>query len=205
MYITRPRFIRGNELDFSHDENITFNGLNEFRVFDTKSLVYQSERITRISYDTAWHIYLQEDQKRTWKNYVLEKEINGRYLVKNEETTGDSDLEADYTWVHFSLPGEFLPAGEDVHISGALTGWGLDDRCKMQYNFTHRRYEASILLKQGYYNYLYLQGNEGYHSDTESIIEGNHWETENEYSIFVYFREPGGLTDILLTIATLTR
>jgi hypothetical protein len=205
MYVTGPRFIRGDELDYSHDEKIAFNGLNEFRQIDTKSLKYQSERIARITYDTAWHVFLLDDQKRTMKNYVMEKDINGRYLIKNEESAGDADLESDYTWVHFTLPHEYLPAGQEIYITGGLTGWQQYEQSAMRYNFPRKRYEATLFLKQGYYNYLYLLGKEGFLSDTESMIEGNHWETENEYSIFIYYREPGGLSDRLLSMFTLIR
>ena len=56
----------------------------------------------------------------------------------------------------------------------------------MTYNKQKGLYEADILLKQGFYDYQYaeLQA-DGTVSLTE--YEGSHFETENNYIIFVYY------------------
>jgi hypothetical protein len=102
-----PRFVRGTSLDYTDEPQSLFNGGNEFRSFDIKSLLYQSERIRKIDYDkSGYNVYLLDDQRRTFKNYVTDKEINGRKLIKNEEHAQNSDIEADYAYVHFFLPFE---------------------------------------------------------------------------------------------------
>ncbi len=197
----KPKFMRGDELDYNYDEGNTFNGGNEFRAFDTKSLLYQTERILKIEYDSAgYEVILLDDLKRTTKNYVTEKDINGRKLIKNEEHAQNSDIEADYTWVHFFLPCNPPLPGGLVYILGALTDWQLNDAARMMYNSSRKGYEKKLLLKQGYYNYLYVVKDIRSGKADESLIEGNHWETENEYTVWVYFHETGGLYDRLIAV-----
>ena len=72
----------------------------------------------------------------------------------------------------------------------------------MQFNPDKGVYEATLLLKQGYYDYQYslrqfVNGKYVYQStDTEQ----NAWETENAYMILVYFRALGGRHDELIAI-----
>ena len=92
-----PRFVRGSTMDFTDEPQCTFNGGNEFRAFDIKSLIYQSERIRKIVPDNnGYDVYLLDDLPRPFKNYSTDKEINGRKLIKNEEHAQNSDIEADY-------------------------------------------------------------------------------------------------------------
>jgi hypothetical protein len=197
----KPRAVRGGELDYNYEGEKTFNGGNEFRAFDTKSLVYQSERINKMFFDSGFtQVYLLNDLRRTFKNYATEKDINGRMLVKNEEHAQNSDIEADYAWVHFFLPFETILTNGDIYLVGALTGWQLDKSSQMEYDFDRRGYGKKLFLKQGYYNYLYLFRDRKTGTAEEAFIEGNHSETENEYTVFVYYREAGGLYDRLITV-----
>ncbi|MBQ8276905.1 MAG: DUF5103 domain-containing protein, partial [Bacteroidaceae bacterium] len=58
-------------------------------------------------------------------------------------------------------------------------------------------YEISLLLKQGYYSYQYLAGPHGRRTGMTSA-EGNFWQTENEYTILVYYRPAGSRYDRLV-------
>ena len=61
----------------------------------------------------------------------------------------------------------------------------------MKWDEETHRYEAAVYLKQGYYNYMYLQKGGG-------SPDGNFFETENEYIILVYYRPQGGRYDKLV-------
>jgi hypothetical protein len=197
----KPRFVRTESMDYDYDNENAFPGGNEFRAFDTKSLIAQSERIRHIDYDSGgYEVYLLDDARRTFKNYTSDKEINGRKLIKNEEYAQNSDIEADYAWVYFSLPMESIPSGGQLYILGSLTDWQLDDNNRMSYDYPNKRYYKKLYLKQGYYNYLYVfQDSKTKRSDL-GLIEGNHWETENEYTVWVYYHENGGLYDRLIAV-----
>ena len=200
LLLTRPRFARTDELDYRYDESISFNGGNQFRSFDIKSLVYQSERISKISYDTANQVVLLYDMPRTFKQYTFEKDLNGRFYIKNEEHAQNSQTEADYAWVHLFLPYPAPITLGDFHVVGELTGWQLNDRSLMKFNAARKGYELNLFLKQGYYNYIYMLKEKGKTAGDESFIEGNHWETENEYTVYVYFHETGSLYDRLIAV-----
>ncbi|MCX6243340.1 MAG: DUF5103 domain-containing protein [Bacteroidetes bacterium] len=200
----KPRFVRGNSLDYTDMPQAIFNGGNEYRSFDTKSLLYQSERIRKIDYDNnGYQVYLTDDLRRTTKNYVTDHEINGRRLIKNEEHAQNSNIEADYAWVHFYLPFETPVTIGQIYILGALTDWQLSDSSRMSYNTEWKGYEKTLFLKQGYYNYIYvLKDNRTGRAD-ESFIEGNHWETENEYTIWIYYHPTGSQYDHLIAVQDL--
>jgi len=200
----KPRFIRGETLDYTYDENNVFNGGNEFRFFDIKSLLYQSEHIAGILYDTANQVYLLEDKPRSYKNYIVEKDLNGRYFIKNDENAQNSNIEADYTWVHFFLPIPAMIGNGQLYILGGLTNWRLDQTARMKYSFNRKGYELNLLLKQGLYNYLIVFVENGKTTGDESLIEGSHWETENEYTVYVYYRESGGLYDRLVAVQNIS-
>ena len=200
----KPKFSRGNELDYNYNGEYTFPGGNEFRAVDIKSLLYQTENIRKIESDTGGiEVWLLDDSRRTTKNYASDKDINGRMLIKSEDHVQNSDIEADYAWVHFFLPtGVYFPNGK-ICILGALTDWQTNEQSFMTYNPLLKGYEKRLLLKQGYYNYLYVFKDNKTGTADAALIEGNHWETENVYTVWVYYHETGGLYDRLIAVQNL--
>ena len=196
----KPRFIRGNELDFTFDPTLTFNGGNEFRALDIKSLQYQSENIRHIDWDGQYQVYLLEDMSRARKPYTLYQDINGRMLIRNEEYAEYSEIEADYAWVHFAIPSGSLIPGGKIYLMGALADYRMAPSNEMAYDPESRRYACSLFLKQGYYGYLYVFKPDGSTSGDVSFFEGNHWETENQYTIFIYWHPLSGLYDQLVAV-----
>ena len=195
----KPEMVKGTDIIYNHDIGNIFNGGNEFRNFDIKDLNYQSERIKKIDYsNNVNQIYLYNDKRRPYKVYVSRQDINGKRLIKTSERT-NTPTEADYAFVHFSLPYPAPLIDGNLYILGALTNWQFSDENRLEYNYDKHTYEVSLFLKQGYYNYLYaFVKNERYQGDV-SFIEGNHFETENDYNIFVYFHEPGTQYDQLIS------
>jgi hypothetical protein len=196
----QPRFVRGEELDYRYDGNNVFNGGSPYRNFDIKSLSYQTDRIDKIYYDTLNQVLLLEDKPRTYKNYVYEKDINGRFLIKNEVNATNFNIESDYALVHFILPFPVLFTDGDFYLMGALTNWRMDENSRLQFNVKNRRYEINLFLKQGYYNYIYVLLHKGKTTGDESLVEGSHWETPHIYTIYVYYRSGGIHTDQLIAI-----
>ena len=74
----------------------------------------------------------------------------------------------------------------------------------MKYNYKYKQYECTLYLKQGYYNYQYIFLPNGSKVGDETFIEGNHYDTENEYSIFIYNRESGTTFDKLVGLKQVT-
>ena len=60
---------------------------------------------------------------------------------------------------------------------------------KMDYNTEKGIYEKAILIKQGFTNYQYVVADSKGNIDYENAIDGNFYQTENDYTIMVYYRE----------------
>ena len=189
-----PLFVKNDELVYDYNEDNTFWGNNEFRHFDIKSLRYQSERIKDISFDSSYnHVYLFKDRKRSFDRYSIEPDINGRFLIKSQEGW-KSTIEADYAFVHFVLPVNNVSYG-DIFLLGGFSNWQLNNDFKMQYNSEKKQYEVSVYLKQGYYNYHYALNDSTTNRVDVSYIEGTHYQTRNDYYIYVYHRAVGDRHD----------
>lgn len=194
-----PTVIRANEgsLEFKHlDLRTNFPGWNEFRFADLRTLNVSGRNVARIT-NTGNEIIapLRLDGTRGNVPYTLNfQDINGNYIIQNDDP-GEGILNADYANVRFSLKSE--PVNGDVYVTGQFNNWRLNDTNRMRYTDQNGlgRYETDILLKQGYYEYLY-------YVDSDVLppyyFEGSHFQAEDEYEILVYYRKPGNVYDELI-------
>jgi hypothetical protein len=201
----KPTFMNGDQFIFSLDDASTFNGGNEFRYFDVRSLRFLTEKVKNIYKDDKYksHATLYPDESRFIKPYLFYNDFNGNYLIKNSETQGNMDVESDYVDVEFFVPYATPVATGNFYIMGKLTDWRMNKNSKMTYNYTRMGYETTLNLKQGYYNYIYVLSNDTKKGGDETVMEGNHWDTENDYCIFVYHRKFGTYYDQLVGYAKL--
>jgi len=182
-----PIYVKNNELIYDYEDDNTFLGNNEFRHFDIKSLRFQSDRIREITYDSTYnHVYLFNDLKRSFDSYSIEPDINGMFLIKSQEGWKTS-TEADYAFVHFNLPTDSISYG-DMYIIGGFSDWQLKDEFRLRYNTKKKKYEGKIYLKQGYYNYHYALTDAITNEIDVAFIEGAHYQTRNDYYVYVYYR-----------------
>lgn len=187
----QPTFIKDKMLIYQYSDSLIFQGNNEFRYFDTKSIRYQSEFIQAIKFEAPlYNIYLYPDNSKLYKQYVYYKDINGKYYVEIQEGR-DNPVEADYVWVHFTL--NYMPpfADGDVYVTGEMTDWEISSRTKMTYNYDNHQYNLNLLLKQGYYNYTYTFVKKDKKVTDDYLLEGSYYDTENDYKIYVYYKNPG--------------
>jgi len=186
----KPQFIRGNQLLYLYDKETTYWGGNEFWGFDTKDLRSGTKDIGRAELGSdIYHTYLYTNEEQIGKPYTLNPDINGNFVIRT--LNGEyNNVEADYSWVHFSLDCLEDLRGKEIFVSGNYNNWALNDLNKMQYNQDTNLYEATILMKQGFYNYQFatkdLQGNISFHD-----IDGSHYQTENDYTVIVYYKPFG--------------
>ncbi len=146
---------------------------------------------------------VRPEEDRSKKHFLNEKTLNGGMKV-NVWDRQNKALQADYVWVNISLPMAQPMIDKSVYVVGQLTDWKLDSASRMDYVPEYKAYVKRLLLKQGYYSYLLLTkgyGLEvmGYGSATERL-EGDHWETPNQYTVFVYHREPSDRADRLVAV-----
>ncbi len=187
----KPVFIRSGEIDYSSPDNLLFDGVNEFRSFNTNSIRYISSGIQNIDHiGSEYSVQLIPSENNRKQLYVTIPDINGKNKI-NLENSNQSDLEADYVWVYFTLPYYDQLEGKEVYVYGGLTDWQLLPQNQMHYNTQREAFELRLFLKQGYYNYRYVVKDTKIGEVDQAFFEGNHFETENSYQILVYLNEPG--------------
>lgn len=185
----RPKFIRDAELVYDFPKEGLFHGGNEWRGFDLKDLRYSTIRIQRITTgpEGLEEAFLLPDEKRDIRVYLDLPDINGRYLVRNDQFNGDP-LGADYVYVDFTLPRN-APVMGDVYVYGAVT----DFQCKKEFRCTwdaqKKAYTLRALLKQGYVDYMYAVLPTGTSVPDLTALEGSHFQTENDYLVLVYVKD----------------
>ena len=200
IYGLRYRSGKPGEFSFDYDNNEnTFNGLSEFKTFDLKSLRSNGNRIVSVGYRHGENqAYVVEDLARPYGAYESNNTLNGGCYYKNEDFAGENT--EDYVNTHFTLRTEFQVRDGDLYDFGGLTDWQIKDEAKLKFNAEYNRWETSLFLKQGYYNYYYVYVPKGTTKIDETYIEGNHWETLNEYTVLIYWQEDGTVYDKLVGV-----
>ncbi|PXX98990.1 hypothetical protein DF185_13990 [Marinifilum breve] len=199
----KPIFIRKNELVFDYEDENIFPGGNEFRNFDLKSMRYQTRYIREItSENDTTSVILSPGNNRHFKQYIFEQDINGNYLVEVQERD-IPETEADYAYITFTLPMDNDLKHGDLYVHGNFNNWQCNERNKMHYDFDRGAYISKIFLKQGYYNYQFALVDHKTKIPDTGYIEGNHWETENNYIIYVYYHDIALNYDMLIGYKTI--
>lgn len=195
----KPLFVRENELDYNYDRENVFPGGNEFRYFDIRSWKYNGENVAAIEFfQPYYHVTLMKDELRSNKKFFSYREMNGNYSVESQDRIEDADTECDYGFVHFTLSMPVPLVGGTVNVFGGFTDWNANQSNEMLWNPKLNEYELTLFLKQGYYNYQYVYVPKGGAVADAGVIEGNHYDTENDYQIFVYYKGLSGRYDELV-------
>ena len=196
-----PTFVRGNVLDYSNENIAQFPGGKEWRWLDLRSFRLQSDRIDHADYGKTYtNMYVIPDVDRSAQRYVYYPDYNSTFNVVTYEAINPF-WQADYATVKFS----FAPAGgkplndKNIYLAGQFTGFEASDKYKMRFNETTGLYETSVFMKQGYYAYTYLLEDEN-GVDKTNPFEGNYWETENNYTVLVYYKSFPDRTDQLISV-----
>lgn len=194
----RPNYAKQDELIFNSNDEVVFEGGNEYRHIDLTTVRNKTDRVTKIINEkNKLKVYLFPDNKRTYQKYLEYQDINGRFLIKTIDQT-DYHLESEYVEVNFTVPYREPLSKGDLYIYGGFTNWEIEPKYKLNYNYTTRCYEGKAYLKQGYYNYTYLFKTDKSKEAKMSTIEGTHFDTENEYIFKIYYSDPGDFYDRLL-------
>lgn len=186
----KPQFYRRTQLLYKYNKETSFWGGNEFLFFDSKSIRNSTLNIAKVELGKElYHTYLYTNEGRIGKPYTLFPDINGNFIIRTLDGN-NSYLDADYSWVHFSLESFENLEGKDIYISGNYNNWQLNNTNKLHYNTETSLYETTILLKQGFYNYQYVtKTKNGIISNHD--IDGSYFQTENDYTVLVYYKKFG--------------
>lgn len=194
VIIERPLMVSGKRITYDHDKRLIFEAGNEFRRIETVAQHGISMGVESMEYHHPYyHARLFTDRMRTEDNYIYDKTQMGRFTIRSSEAN-DSDNGSEYIITHFTLDtGGKINSGK-IYINGEFTNNMFTPSSLMKYDPSTGLYYTDMLLKQGAYNYQYLYvpdgSRRGYYS-----IEGNKYQTVNEYLVRIYHRDPASRYD----------
>lgn len=192
----KPMYNRGKNLVYKYDKELSFWGGNEYLYFDNKNIRNTSVRIRSYDLIDIYSNFLYTDISRIGKKYTYNPDINGNFVINNISSNEDY-IEADYANIYFSLNpnNKFSNSAMDVYVVGSFNDYELKDENKMTFDNLRNKFELKLKLKQGFYNYKYIVADKSKKIIKNLNVGGNFDETENKYSVVVYYRENGGRYD----------
>ena len=193
----KPLYTIGSELIYKYDQEAAFWGGNEFLFFDNKDLRSSTNGVRYVELNELYENFLFTNIDRSTRPYTYNPDINGNFQVRNLYASQNQNIEADYVLMHFNLQHYGSLGDKEIHIYGNFNNWTIDQTTYMRYNEKTDTYQNARLFKQGFYNYKYVMVNRD-GSIEQGPISGNFWETENQYTVLVYYRAPGSRFDRLL-------
>ena len=193
--LVKPTYVTPGHLEYVHNRTLIFPAGNDYRRFEVINMHYATQGVDRVTYfEPYYHATLLPDAPR--RNYSFDVDHDGRYLIRYN-LAEDADTEADYLFVHFTLD---MPrrTGGAFYLTGAFTYNDFTSPYRMEYNAAEQCYDATVLLKQGAYDFMYLWVPDGSGVGQTAPAEGNFYEAENEYQVYIYHRPFGGRYDRLV-------
>ena len=195
----KPQYTIGSQLIYRYDKEASFDGGNEFLYFDNKDIRAGTSSIRRIDLTDIYNNFLYTNGARFNRPYTYNPDINGNYQVRVLNANTNIAIEADYARVYFTLQYFEEIADKEIHVYGNFNNWTIDGSTYMEYDSFSDTYINNRLFKQGFYNYKFVLVNRDGTID-EGAISGNFWQTENEYTVLVYFRDLGARYDRIIGV-----
>lgn len=196
----QPTFFRPNQLSYTYTNKTNFWGGNEYLNFDNKLIRNNSLNVVKIIKKDIFHHYLYPFEFNPFRKYSYNPDINGQFVIRTLEAK-DSKTEADYAMIHFTLSVEEAFSEREVYVYGAFNDFKITDENKMYFDQEERAYKANILLKQGFYNYTFATKETNGNINTNDV-NGSFYETENEYTVIVYYKPFGSFFERVVGIGT---
>ncbi len=197
VMVDRPLMVSGKKITYDHNKNLIFEAGNEFRRMETVVQHGISMNVEKISYHHPfYHAQLYTDYVRYDQPYSFDKTQMGRFTIRSSEAN-DSDNGSEYIVTHFTLDAGGKINGGNIYLNGEFSNNLFSSSTMMKYDPASGFYTADLLLKQGAYNYQYLFVPDGT-SRGYSSIEGNKYQTINEYLVRIYHHAPTSRYDRLI-------
>lgn len=199
--VNQPQRVASRRAFFEHNRSLIFPAGNEYRRFEAVTTNYHGIGVDYYQFNEPYyHVVLKVDEPRAYDSYTYDRTQFGRFTIRQSDVD-HSDTQAEYMVAHFALAMPELQNG-DMYVVGEFT----QDRCnpanRMYYNHNEQRYEAEMLVKMGSYNYQYFWVADG-GKPNPAVVEGDFYQTVNEYTVYVYHRPAGCRYDRLVGFTTL--
>ena len=196
----KPTYFTSSSLQYINNKGLIFDGGNEYHRFDISSVYAAGEGVSNIRFTTPhYEATLYDNKIQASKSYQYDLDVNGKFII-NMQNAQDDNMEADYMLVHFNLPAKQPFFDGQLYLGGEFNYNQLNGDVRLKYDGKTESYVQSVLLKQGGYNYQYWFVPKGETRATTECVDGNYWQTKNEYTIYVYHRPWGERYDKLVGV-----
>jgi hypothetical protein len=196
----KPNYISESKLSFVNNKALIFEGGNEYHSFDVSSVYALSRNIDHIEFTDKGHEVMLMPDKIQRGNYMHEYDANGKFLINHQEAFEDVHTEADYVFVHLKLHANRPFFDGQLYVGGAFNYNKMDEAVRLHYDNQAEAYTKTLFLKQGGYNYQYWFVPKNASKATVTRVDGSYWQTENDYTIYVYHRPWGERYDRLIGV-----
>jgi hypothetical protein len=187
-----PQYTLSNNFVYKYDQETQFWAGNEFLNFDSKDIKNANNYVSYInSENDIYNTHLFTNNDKSSFPYTNFSDLNGNFSVRKYDAE-NQQIESDYSWVYFSLSAPLANPKSSIYVVGMFNNYSMSPEYKMDFNTEKGLYEKAILIKQGFTNFQYLTLNNKGYIDQENAIDGNFYQTENDYTVLVYYK---GSTD----------
>lgn len=184
----KPQYTVGNDLIYRYDKETQFWAGNEFHYFENKDVRAAAFNVAKIdSNGSLYNGYLFPNDARGDKPYTFYPDQNGNFIPLSIGRE-NPNIEADYVWIYFTLSAPQAMA-KDIYINGMFNNYMHTPEYKMDYDEKSGMFKKAIMIKQGFTNFQYEILDKSGKIDNANSIDGNFWQTENNYLALVYYRE----------------
>ncbi|MBD1429334.1 MULTISPECIES: DUF5103 domain-containing protein [Sphingobacterium] len=189
-----PTQVSSNKITYNNPQSLDFEGNNEFRTLDLRSVRSASSSVQSIVRDSIILAQVNLDEKKSDNKYIYKPDENGKFYIRNIDFE-EANLQSEYINSFFSLKDSANIKG-DIYLVGAFNNYKIGSENKLSYDEQQGVWTTTQLLKQGIYNYEYITIEEN--KIITDKYSGSYFETENEYQILVYYRKQGIYWDELI-------
>jgi hypothetical protein len=183
-----PQYYLGNTLVYKYDLETQFWAGNEFLNFDSKDLKNASNYISFVKKENdLYNTHLFTNDAKSSYPYTNYTDLNGNFTVRKFDAE-NQQIESDYSWVYFSLSAPLANPDSSIYVMGMFNNYAASPENKMDFNVEKGVYEKAIFIKQGFTNYQYTTISQKGIIDQENAVDGNFYQTENQYDVIVYYR-----------------
>nr|WP_315195791.1 DUF5103 domain-containing protein [uncultured Flavobacterium sp.] len=183
-----PQYNIGNVFVYKYDQETQFWAGNEFLNFDSKDIKNANNYVSFVNSDSGiYNTHLFTNNAKASFPYSNYSDLNGNFSERKLD--GENyKIESDYSWVYFSLSAPLANPSSSIYVMGMFNNYSATPENKMDFNTEKGLYEKAILIKQGFTNYQYITVNNKGFIDSENAIDGNFYQTENDYTVLVYYK-----------------
>jgi hypothetical protein len=183
-----PQYNLGNVFVYKYDQQTQFWAGNEFLNFDSKDIKNANNYVSIVNSDNGiYNTHLYANNAKANFPYTNYSDLNGNFTIRKFDAENNT-IESDYSWVYFTLSVPLANPSSSIYVLGMFNNYSTSPEFKMDFNTKKGLYEKAILIKQGFTNYQYVTVNNKGVIDQENAVDGNFYQTENDYTVLVYYK-----------------